>query len=43
MLVPLLLNRPPARVPRRTADVMPSALAALGLGVPEGLDGASFV
>jgi arylsulfatase A-like enzyme len=43
MLVPLLLNRPPARVPRRTADVMPSALAALGLPVPTGLDGESFV
>ena len=43
MLVPLLLNRPPARVPLRTTDVMPSALAALGLEVPEGLDGESFV
>ncbi|MGH7651093.1 MAG: alkaline phosphatase family protein, partial [Gemmatimonadaceae bacterium] len=31
MLVPLLLNHPPARVPRRTVDVMPSALAALGI------------
>jgi hypothetical protein len=30
MLVPLLLNRPPVGVPRRTVDVMPSALAALG-------------
>jgi arylsulfatase A-like enzyme len=43
MLVPLLTNRPIARVPRRTVDVMPSALAALGLEVPAGLDGASFV
>ena len=43
MLVPLLLNRPPARTPRRTVDVMPSALHALGLDVPAGLDGESFV
>ncbi|AHG87597.1 type I phosphodiesterase/nucleotide pyrophosphatase [Gemmatirosa kalamazoonensis] len=43
MLVPLLLNRPPATTPRRTADVMPSALAALGLPVPAGLDGTSYV
>jgi hypothetical protein len=43
MLVPLLTNRPLARTPRRTADVMPSALAALGLDVPDGLDGVSFI
>jgi hypothetical protein len=43
MLVPLLTNRPVARVPRRTVDVMPSALAALGLEIPTGLDGATFV
>ena len=43
MLVPLVTNRPPARAPRRTADVMPSALRALGLPVPDGLDGESFV
>jgi hypothetical protein len=43
MVVPLLLDRPPARRPRRTADVMPSALAALGLEIPSGLDGESFV
>ena len=43
MLVPLLTNRPVPRAPRRTVDVMPSALAALGLGIPTGLDGASFV
>ena len=43
MLVPLLVNRPTARPPRRTVDVMPSALAALGKAVPEGLDGESFV
>ncbi len=42
MDVPLLLNRPSARAPRRTVDVMPSALAALGLAVPPGLDGTSF-
>jgi len=43
MLVPLLLDRPTARRPRRTTDVMPSALAALGIAIPEGLDGESFV
>lgn len=43
MMVPLLLDRPPARTPRRTADVMPSALAALGMDIPGGLDGESFV
>lgn len=43
MLVPLLLNRPPARAPRRTVDVMPSALAALGREIPPGLDGRSFL
>jgi hypothetical protein len=43
MLVPLLLNRPAARTPHRTVDVMPSALAALGRRVPEGLDGRSFL
>lgn len=43
MLVPLLTNRPTARVPRRTVDVMPSALAALGLAIPAGLDGTSVV
>jgi arylsulfatase A-like enzyme len=43
MLVPLVMNRAPARAPRRTVDVMPSALAALGIDVPAGLDGTSFV
>lgn len=43
MEVPLLLNRPAGRVPRRTTDVMPSALAALGLPIPDGLDGVSFL
>jgi hypothetical protein len=43
MLVPLLLNRPPLGVPRRTVDVMPSALVALGITVPKTLDGVSFL
>jgi hypothetical protein len=43
MLVPLLVNRPPSSPPRRTVDVMPSALRALGLAVPSGLDGTSFL
>ena len=42
MLVPLLTNHPVASQPRRTVDVMPSALDALGLPVPAGLDGTSF-
>ena len=42
MMVPLLLNRPPARQPRRTVDVMPSALQALGIPAPDGIDGTSF-
>jgi len=43
MLVPLVVNRAPARAPRRTVDVMPSALAALGIAAPAGLDGTSFL
>ena len=43
MLVPLLTNQALARSPRRTVDVMPSALAALGLEIPAGLDGVSFL
>ncbi len=43
MLVPLLLNRPPTRAPRRTVDVMPSALHALEKEIPGGLDGTSFL
>ena len=43
MLVPLLTSRLPARAPRRTTDVMPSACVALGIAVPAGLDGTSFV
>ena len=42
MLVPLLLNRAPVAIPRRTVDVMPSALAALGITAPKTLDGISF-
>ena len=43
MLVPLLLDRPPAATPRRTADVFPSALQALGLSAPARVDGSSFI
>ena len=43
MMVPLLLNHVPSRRPRRTTDVMPSALAALGRDIPSGLDGESFI
>jgi len=43
MLVPLLVNRPIDGRPRRTVDVMPSALSALGKMVPRGLDGESFL
>ena len=42
MLVPLLINRQPNRQPRRTVDIMPSALTALGILVPTLLDGLSF-
>lgn len=43
MLVPLLLDGPVVRSPRRTADVMPSALAALGIPLPQDLEGESFL
>ena len=43
LLVPLLVNRPLASIPRRTTDLMPSALAALGLDIPASLDGRSFL
>ncbi|CAN5351574.1 hypothetical protein BH23GEM2_BH23GEM2_19730 [soil metagenome] len=43
MLVPLILNRPPRAIPRRTVDVFPSALEALGLARPPLLDGRSFL
>ena len=42
MLVPLVVNRPVGTTPRRTVDVMPSALAILGKPIPTGLDGTSF-
>ncbi|MBL0169670.1 MAG: alkaline phosphatase family protein [Gemmatimonadaceae bacterium] len=44
MLVPLLLDAPPARLPQRTTDVVPSALALLGIdagSVP--FDGRSYL
>jgi hypothetical protein len=43
MLVPLLLSRPAVHRPRRTVDLMPSALTALRLPIPDGLDGKSFL
>jgi hypothetical protein len=43
MMVPLLTNRRYSGRPRRTTDVMPSALSALGREVPAGLDGVSFI
>ena len=43
MRVPLLVSAPVGGTPRRTADVMPSALAALGLPEARDLDGASFM
>lgn len=43
MLVPLVMNHPPGHTPRRTVDVMPSALTALRVGPPAGLDGRTFL
>ncbi|MDX2185164.1 MAG: alkaline phosphatase family protein [Gemmatimonadaceae bacterium] len=43
MLVPMLLNRPPVGVPRRTVDIGVSAARALQLDALRGADGASFV
>jgi hypothetical protein len=43
MLVPLLVSHPVAGVPRRTVDVMPSALDVLGLRLPADVEGKSFV
>lgn len=43
MIVPLITSRPVRGRPRRTADVMPSALEVLGLPTMPGLDGESFV
>jgi hypothetical protein len=42
MLVPLVMSRPATGVPRRTVDVLPSALRAMGREVPSGLDGVAF-
>jgi hypothetical protein len=41
--VPLLVSRPVSGTARRTADVMPSALAALRLPPARDLDGSSYV
>ncbi len=43
MIVPLIIDRPVARAPQRTADVFPSALEVMGITVPDGLDGRSFL
>jgi hypothetical protein len=43
MLVPFLTNRPLGNRPRRTVDVMPSALRLLGVPAPGILNGRSFV
>jgi hypothetical protein len=42
MLVPLVLNRPARVAPRRTTDIMPSALRSLRLPIPPDLDGSPF-
>jgi hypothetical protein len=43
MIVPLLTNKPLNRRPRRTVDVMPSALKALGIAIPPEVDGRTFL
>lgn len=43
MLVPLLCNRPLGGTPRRTVDVLPSALEALGIPIPLTVEGTSFL
>jgi hypothetical protein len=43
LVVPLLLNRRPARTPRRTTDLFASTIVALGLDAPAEMDGASFL
>jgi hypothetical protein len=43
MLVPLLTNRAPRLTPKRTTDLFPSALAALGVVASTVLDGRSFL
>jgi arylsulfatase A-like enzyme len=42
MEVPLLMSHRPARTPRRTTDLFPSSLTALGCSIPDGLDGLTF-
>ena len=39
MLVPLVVDHQPVRTPRRTTDVLPSALTTLGIPHPPQLDG----
>lgn len=41
LLVPFISSRPIAGVLRRTVDLLPTALATLGLPIPRGLDGRS--
>lgn len=43
MLVPLLVDTPPAQVPQRTTDVVPSALQLLGVRADTFYDGRSFL
>ena len=43
MMVPLLLNRAAAGIPRRTTDLFASALDALGVAPPALMDGRSFL
>jgi hypothetical protein len=43
MLVPLLIDTPPARVPQRTTDVVPSAVDLLHLSADTLFDGRSYL
>ena len=43
MLVPLLVSHSLGGVPRRTVDVLPTALEALGIAVPANVEGSSFL
>lgn len=42
LLVPLVMSRAATGHPRRTVDVLPSVLRAMGRPVPPGLDGVAF-
>lgn len=42
LLVPLVMSRVATGHPRRTVDVLPSVLRAMGRPVPAGLDGVAF-